>query len=52
MSVENLLNKYYRPYAVPGASADGTSQNDALWTSPGPGITYKAALRVHFGPKG
>ncbi len=52
LSVENLLNKYYRPYAVPGASADGTSQNDALWTSPGPGITYKAALRVHFGPKG
>lgn len=49
-SVENLLDKYYRPYAVPGASADGTSQNDVLWTSPGPGITYKAAIKVHFGP--
>jgi hemoglobin/transferrin/lactoferrin receptor protein len=50
LSVDNLLNKYYRPYAVPGASADGTSQNDALWTSPGPGITYKAAVKVHLGP--
>jgi hemoglobin/transferrin/lactoferrin receptor protein len=50
LSVENLLNKYYRPYAVPGQSADGTSQNDALWTSPGPGITYKAALKMHLGP--
>jgi hemoglobin/transferrin/lactoferrin receptor protein len=50
LSVDNLLNKYYRPYAVPGASVDGTSQNDALWTSPGPGITYKAAVKVHLGP--
>jgi hemoglobin/transferrin/lactoferrin receptor protein len=50
LSVENLLNKYYRPYAVPGQSVDGTSQNDALWTSPGPGITYKAALKMHLGP--
>jgi hemoglobin/transferrin/lactoferrin receptor protein len=49
LSVDNILDKYYRPYAVPGASADGTSQNDALWTSPGPGITYKAAMKVHFG---
>lgn len=48
-SVENLLDKYYRPYAVPGASADGTSQNDVLWTSPGPGLTFKAAVKVHFG---
>ena len=47
--VDNVLNKYYRPYAIPGASQDGTTQNDVLWTSPGPGITYKAAVKVHFG---
>ncbi|HWW49070.1 MAG TPA: TonB-dependent hemoglobin/transferrin/lactoferrin family receptor [Xanthobacteraceae bacterium] len=48
-SVENLLNRYYRPYAIPGSSTDGTTQNDVLFSSPGPGITYKAGLKVHFG---
>lgn len=48
-SIDNLLNQYYRPYAIPGSSSDGTTQNDALWTSPGPGRVYKAALKVHFG---
>lgn len=48
-SIDNLLNQYYRPYAIPGASTDGTSQNDALWTSPGPGRVYKAGLKIHFG---
>lgn len=47
--VDNILNKYYRPYAIPGASADGTTQNDVLWTSPGPGIVYKGGLKIHFG---
>lgn len=48
-AVENLLNQYYRPYAIPGSSSDGTTQNDALWTSAGPGIVYKGGIKVHFG---
>ncbi len=48
-SVENLLNQYYRPYAIPGSSTDGTTQNDVLFSSPGPGITFKAGLKIHFG---
>ncbi|RDV03568.1 TonB-dependent hemoglobin/transferrin/lactoferrin family receptor [Undibacter mobilis] len=49
LGIDNVFNEYYRPYAIPGSSTDGTSQNDMLWTSPGPGITYKAAIKVHFG---
>lgn len=48
-SVDNLLNQYYRPYAIPGSSADGTTQNDVLFSSPGPGTVYKAGLKIHFG---
>lgn len=48
-SVQNLLNEYYRPYAIPGSSTDGTTQNDVLFSSPGAGITFKAGLKVHFG---
>lgn len=48
-SIDNLLNQYYRPYAIPGSSTDGTTQNDVLWTSPGPGRVYKAGLKIHFG---
>ncbi len=48
-SIDNLLNQYYRPYAIPGSSTDGTSQNDVLWSSPGPGRVYKAGLKIHFG---
>ncbi|RTL52863.1 MAG: TonB-dependent hemoglobin/transferrin/lactoferrin family receptor [Bradyrhizobiaceae bacterium] len=48
-SVENLLNQYYRPYAVPRSAADGETQNDALWASAGAGITFKGGLRYHFG---
>lgn len=48
-SVQNLLNEYYRPYAIPGSSTDGTTQNDVLFSSPGPGIVFKAGLKVHFG---
>ncbi|MET0219406.1 MAG: TonB-dependent hemoglobin/transferrin/lactoferrin family receptor [Tardiphaga sp.] len=47
--VDNILNQYYRPYAIPGAGADGVTQNDVLWTSPGPGIVYKGGLKIHFG---
>ncbi|MDR6662979.1 hemoglobin/transferrin/lactoferrin receptor protein [Tardiphaga robiniae] len=47
--VDNILNQYYRPYAIPGAGADGTTQNDVLWTAPGPGIVYKGGIKVHFG---
>lgn len=48
-SLENALNKYYRPYAIPGSSTDGTTQNDVLFSSPGPGLTFKGGFRVHFG---
>jgi hemoglobin/transferrin/lactoferrin receptor protein len=48
-SIDNLLNQYYRPYAVPGSSTDGTTQNDVLWSSPGPGRIYRAGLKIHFG---
>jgi hemoglobin/transferrin/lactoferrin receptor protein len=48
-SVDNALNKYYRPYAIPGSSTDGTTQNDVLFSSPGPGITFKGGMRIHFG---
>ena len=44
-SIDNLLNQYYRPYAIPGSSTDGTTQNDVLWSSPGPGRVYKAGLK-------
>ena len=48
-SIDNLLDQYYRPYAIPGSSTDGTPQNDVLWSSPGPGRVYKAGLKIHFG---
>jgi hemoglobin/transferrin/lactoferrin receptor protein len=48
-SVENLLNQYYRPYAIPRGSVGGEPQNDALWASAGPGIVVKGGLRYHFG---
>lgn len=48
-AVENLLNRYYRPFAVPGSSTDGTSQNDVLWSSSGAGLVVKGGLKVHFG---
>jgi hemoglobin/transferrin/lactoferrin receptor protein len=48
-SIDNLLNQYYRPYAIPGSSTDGATQNDVLWSSPGPGRVYKAGLKIHFG---
>jgi len=48
-SIDNLLNQYYRPYAIPGSSTDGTTQNDVLFSSPGPGIVYKGGIKVHFG---
>jgi hemoglobin/transferrin/lactoferrin receptor protein len=47
-SVENLLNQYYRPYAIPRGSANET-QNDVLWASAGAGITFKGAIKYHFG---
>jgi hemoglobin/transferrin/lactoferrin receptor protein len=48
-SIDNLLNQYYRPYAIPGSSSDGTTQNDVLWSSAGAGRVYKAGLKIHFG---
>jgi hemoglobin/transferrin/lactoferrin receptor protein len=48
-SIDNLLNQYYRPYAIPGNSTDGTTQNDVLWASPGPGRVYKGGVKIHFG---
>lgn len=48
-SVENLLNQYYRPYALPAGST-GESQNDVKWASAGAGLTFKGGLKIHFGP--
>jgi len=47
-SVENLLNQYYRPYAIPVGST-GDTQNDVKWASAGAGIVFKGGLRYHFG---
>lgn len=48
LSVENVLNQYYRPYAIPIGSA-GDTQNDVKWASAGAGIVFKGGLRYHFG---
>jgi len=47
-SVENLLNQYYRPYAIPVGST-GDTQNDVKWASAGPGLVVKGGLKYHFG---
>ena len=47
-TVDNLLNEYYRPYAIPKSATDGSSQNDVLWAAPPPGTVYKGSLRVRF----
>lgn len=47
-SVENLLNQYYRPYAIPVGST-GDTQNDVKWASAGAGIVFKGGLKYHFG---
>ncbi len=31
------------------SSTDGTTQNDVLCSSPGPGSVYKAGLKIHLG---
>lgn len=46
-TVDNALNKYYRPYAVPRTDVAGT-QNDVLWASVPPGIVYKGTVRMRF----
>ncbi len=48
LALENVLNRYYRPYAIPGAGGDGTTQNDVLFSSPGPGFVVKGGLKIHF----
>jgi hemoglobin/transferrin/lactoferrin receptor protein len=47
-SVDNVLNAYYRPYAIPKLTGDGTTQNDVLWAAPPPGIVYKGTVRMRF----
>jgi len=47
-SVENLLNQYYRPYALPAGSTTDT-QNDVKWASAGAGLVVKGGLKYHFG---
>jgi hemoglobin/transferrin/lactoferrin receptor protein len=48
-SVDNILDVYYRPYAVPRAADFTSTQNDVLWSSAGPGVVYKVGARVRFG---
>lgn len=47
--IDNITDKFYRPYAIPRSSGDGSTQNDVLFSSPGPGITYKGGIKIHFG---
>jgi hemoglobin/transferrin/lactoferrin receptor protein len=47
-TVDNALNRYYRPYAIPRMTGDGTTQNDVLWAGPPPGVVYKGTMRVRF----
>jgi len=46
--IDNIFDKYYRPYAIPVATYDGATQNDVLWTAPPPGTVYKGSMRVRF----
>ncbi len=47
-SVENLLNQYYRPYAIQRGTTSDT-QNDVKWASAGAGLVIKGGLKYHFG---
>lgn len=47
--IDNITDKFYRPYAIPRSDSTGSTQNDVLFSSPGPGITYKGGIKVHFG---
>jgi hemoglobin/transferrin/lactoferrin receptor protein len=46
-TVDNALNRYYRPYAIPKSTSTEV-QNDTLWASVPPGIVYKGSMRVRF----
>ena len=46
-NVDNVLNRYYRPYAIPKSSSTEV-QNDTLWASVPPSIVYKGTMRVRF----
>lgn len=48
LSVENVLNQYYRPYATP-VGTSGDTQNDAKCASAAAGIVFKGGLKYHFG---
>jgi hemoglobin/transferrin/lactoferrin receptor protein len=50
-NVDNLLDETYRPYAIPRAvvGGDPLTQNDTLWASLAPGITFKGSLKIRFG---
>jgi hemoglobin/transferrin/lactoferrin receptor protein len=47
-TVDNALNRYYRPYAIPRGSDSSGTQNDVLWASVPPGIVYKGSVRMRF----
>lgn len=47
-SVDNLLNEFYHQYPVVRTTPTD-NQNDSLWASAAPGITFKGALKVRFG---
>ena len=48
-SIDNILDEYYRPYAIPRGSDFTSTQNDVLWSSAGPGTIYKVGARIRFG---
>jgi hemoglobin/transferrin/lactoferrin receptor protein len=45
-SIDNLLNQYYVPYLAGSPNIPGQPPGTVF---PGPGITYKASLKVRFG---
>ena len=47
VTVDNVLDRYYRPYAIPKASPN-ENQNDVLWASVPPGIVYKGTVKMRF----
>ncbi|RAI45491.1 TonB-dependent hemoglobin/transferrin/lactoferrin family receptor [Rhodoplanes roseus] len=47
--IDNLLNQYYRPYAIARTAGDVGAQNDLLWASAAPGITFKGSVKIRFG---
>lgn len=47
-NIDNLLNENYHPYPII-RSTPTDNQNDSLWASAAPGITFKGSLKIRYG---